>query len=307
MDLSPIVLFTYNRPQHTKQTIESLKKNRLALDSKLFIYSDGPKNTNESRSAVAEVRKYLKGVEGFRKITIIESKTNSGLAKSVAKGVSEVVNKHGSVIVLEDDLITHPAFLYYMNHALENYQNDIMVMQISGHMFDVNIEAETDAVFLPFISSWGWATWRRAWNHFDLNTSVPKTFKKDKALRYKFNLDGAYDYFRMLEAQMKGRIDSWAIIWYLNVFLESGLVLYPVRSFIQNIGFDGSGSHCGKSVPTNSNVNTSREEIYHQIHFPDVSLNQEAYKKIKTHLSSNRTFVKKAKKIISKLIVNRIY
>lgn len=306
MDISPIVLFTYNRPQHTMQTIESLKKNSLSLDSELFIYSDGPRNTNESRSAVAEVRKYLNGVEGFRKITILKSKTNLGLAKSVAKGVSEVVNKYGRVVVLEDDLITHPSFLNYMNNALERYQNDEKVMQISGHMFDVDIEAETDAIFLPFISSWGWATWRRAWNHFDLNSSVPKILVKDNAIRYRFNLDGAYDYFRMLEAQMKGRIDSWAIIWYLNVFFESGIVLYPVKSFIQNIGFDGSGSHCGNSFPTNIKFNNNREEIYHHILFPDVSINQEAYKKIKIHLSSNQKIVEKLKKILSKIIRKRV-
>lgn len=138
--LAPIVLFVYNRKDHTEQTIEALKKNDLAIESDLFIYSDATKNDVNS-DAVKEVREYIKTINGFKSITIVERKNNMGLAKSVVSGVSEIVNKYGKVIVLEDDLITAPQFLRYMNKNLENYEKVEDVISIHGYNYPIkNIE-----------------------------------------------------------------------------------------------------------------------------------------------------------------------
>jgi hypothetical protein len=247
--LAPIVLFVYNRPVHTRRTVEALLKNEEAKDSELYIYSDAPKKP-EAAEAVSEVRTYIHTITGFRSVSIVERDRNWGLANSIIDGVTSVVNKYGRIIVLEDDLIVSPHFLEYMNAALKHYQDDERVMQISGHMFPAQLTTVTDAVFLPMTTSWGWATWACAWKNFDAEAKGYAYLKQDAALRKRFNLDGAYDYFSMLEAQLAGRVDSWAVLWYLSVFMHGGLVLFPVKSMVENFGFDGSGTHCGTGRKT---------------------------------------------------------
>lgn len=242
MKLSPIVLFVFNRPLHTRQTIEALQKNYLAKDSNLFIFSDAPKNP-ETTVKVLEVREFIRSITGFKAITIIEREHNFGLAASVIDGVSRLCNEHGRVIVLEDDLVTSPHFLEYMNTALDRYEDTRQVMQISGYMFPVDFATTTDAVFLPMTTSWGWATWQRAWQHFDSTSMGYEILKKDSNLRHQFNLGGYYNYFGMLEHQLLGKVDSWAIRWYLSVFMQNGLTLFPVKTLVENKGFDGSGTH----------------------------------------------------------------
>lgn len=240
--LAPVVLFVYNRPAHTRRTVEALLKNELAKDSDLIIYSDAPKNP-QAEDAVREVRGYIRSITGFRSVSIVERDSNWGLANSIIDGVTAVVNKYGRTIVLEDDLIVTPHFLGFMNRALEKYENEQRVIQVSGYMFPVKINIREDALFLPLCTSWGWATWKRAWQLFDPDAKGYAQLKADSVLRKRFNLDGAYDYFSMLEAQFAGRVDSWAIRWYLATFLAGGLTLYPRQSLVTNEGFDGSGTH----------------------------------------------------------------
>lgn len=245
MTLSPIILFVYNRPEHTRRTVEALVGNRLASESELFVFSDAAKGETDKR-AVEDVRKLLGSVTGFKSVEVIERETNYGLAKSITTGVTQLVNRYGRVIVLEDDLITSPYFLTYMNDALERYKDEPRVMQISGHMFPVKIDIDEDALFLPFTTSWGWGTWRRAWATFGQVNNNYHILKNDKSLRKKFDLNGNARYFGMLSDQFNGKIDSWAIQWYANVFVRDGLVLFPRESLIENKGFDGSGTHCVK-------------------------------------------------------------
>lgn len=300
MDIAPIILFVYNRPWHTKKTVEALQKNELAELSELIIYSDGPKDTAESSTAVAEVRKYLNGVGGFKKITIVESVKNLGLANSIITGVTEVVNKYGRVIVLEDDLVTAPNFLRYMNQALERYENEEQVMQNSGYMFDVDIDAETDAVFLPITSCWGWSSWKRAWRHFDPLMSGYEKLKRDRALRHRFDLDGAYNYFNMLKAQRKGKVDSWGIRWYLSVFMMNGLTLYPARTLVKNIGFDSSGRHrCRSSLFNHTTVDI--QSVSYHYNLPEPFLNYDAYNAVVQYLSSKQTIAEKLRSVFCKI------
>lgn len=243
MNPAPIALFAYNRPKHLQQAVDSLCRNTLAGQSDLHVFSDGPAG-EEQVEAVQQVRAVLKEITGFASVTVHESSQNRGLAASVIEGVTLLCGDHERAIILEDDLVVSPHFLSYMNAALDRYRDETRVMQISGHMFPVEIDTEADACFLPFVTSWGWATWARAWAHFDPAAHGYGELVRDRRRRRQFNMNGAYDYFSMLEKQMQGRIDSWAVRWNLSVFMRDGLVLYPARTMVENRGFDGSGVHC---------------------------------------------------------------
>jgi hypothetical protein len=286
--LAPIVLFVYNRPEHIKLTVEALQKNTLAMQSDLIIYSDATKKP-EAEVTVLAVREYIRDIKGFKSLTIIEQKTNFGLAKSIINGVSAVVNEYGKVIVLEDDLITSPYFLDYMNKALDTYQDEPQVMQISGHMFEVDVGCAEDAFFLPFTTSWGWATWHDRWAKFDASASAYVKLKADKSLVKQFNLNNSYPYFEMLKSQLLGKIDSWAIRWYLTVFMNKGLVLFPKITMVNNNGFDGTGVHCGDSTEYQSFVRLE-ENMLSQLPI-NVQVVEQYKKRVLTFLCSKQTSV----------------
>ena len=185
-DFAPIVLFVYNRPWHTLQTLNALMKNELADQHVLYIYSDGPKikAANDEVKKIEEVRKLIRTKQWCKEVYIVESETNRGLADSIINGVTEIVNKHGKIIVLEDDLITSAGFLNYMNIALNLYKNEKNVMHISGYMFPTEKKLP-ETFFLVFTSCWGWGTWDRAWQSFDLSARnlLSKVKKQVKYLK----------------------------------------------------------------------------------------------------------------------------
>ncbi|HEV3026404.1 MAG TPA: glycosyltransferase family 2 protein, partial [Planctomycetota bacterium] len=239
---APVALFVYNRVRHTRSTVEALVRNGQARETDLVVFSDGPK-TPESAGDVGHVREYIRSIQGFRSLQIVERASNFGLGASVIDGVTSICEKHGRVIVLEDDLPTAPHFLDFMNLTLNTYQGEERVMQAAGYTFRTSVSVSTDAIFLPLTTSWGWATWQRAWKHFDRDARGYERLAKDEALQRKFNLNGHYDYFSLLRRQRDGKRDGWASLWYLSVFLCDGLVLYPRKTLVRNIGFDGSGAN----------------------------------------------------------------
>lgn len=281
---APIALFVYKRPVHTEKTLESLTANEGAADSDLFIFSDGPKGKGDGL-VVEEVRKLVKGEKWCGTVTVIERERNMGLANSIISGVTDLCEKYGRVIVLEDDLIVSRWFLEYMNNALDRYENSERVMEISAHMFPVRLSVDTDAVFFPFATSWGWATWRRAWKNFDKDSKGYESLKKDRILRRKFDLDGAYPFFDILKNQLEGKVDSWGIRWYLSIFKRGGLTLFPARSLVHNIGFDGSGTH------TTAIEKTLTEELtdFRILRFPlKVEISEKALIECKNYLKKRR-------------------
>jgi hypothetical protein len=242
---APIVVFVYNRLDHTRRTIDSLKQNFLAQDSDLIIFSDASKSENQS-GQVAEVRSYIHQIEGFKSITIIERKINYGLAKSIIDGVTKIVNKYGHVIVLEDDIVTSPHFLSYMNEALDKYADDDRVISIHGYVYPTK-EKLPEAFFLRGADCWGWATWKRGWDLFNPDGEALLNKLKSNELVKEFDFNGAYPFSKMLKDQITGKNDSWAVRWYASAFLANKLTLYPGKSLVHNIGNDDSGSHCGES------------------------------------------------------------
>lgn len=244
---TPIALFVFKRPDHTLRTLESLSRNPQYRDLPLFVFCDGARRDNEMASVEA-TREVVRNFD-HPAMTVIERQENWGLARSVIAGVGDLCSKFGRAIVLEDDLILSPGFLSFMLAALDRYENEPQVMQIAGYAFPVDGFRPSDSVlFLPFISSWGWATWERAWNQFDARATGWETLLTDWPLSRRFDIDGVYPYSSMLVSQMRGEIDSWAIRWNWSVFKSNGMVVYPPVSLVTNIGFDGSGTHRSENV-----------------------------------------------------------
>lgn len=243
MDKAPIVFFAYNRPRHTGQTLESLAKCEGAAESELFVFCDGPKQSQDEE-AIQQVRSIVKGRKWCGTVNVIERDENRGISKSIIAGVSEVVNRYGRIIVLEDDVVLSPQFVNYMNDALEVYADKPEVMHISGYMFPVKGELP-ETFFYRNTSCWGWGTWKRAWVNFEPDAHKLLAGFDDKDKKKKFNIEGSMNFYRMLQKQAKGKIDSWAIRWYASVFLAGGLCLHPGVPLAKNIGLDNSGVHCG--------------------------------------------------------------
>lgn len=244
-NIAPITLFVYNRLWHVQNTVEALQRNQFASESDLYIFSDGPSAEVEIEK-VLMVREYLNTISGFKSITIIEREENMGLARSIISGVTEIVNKYGRIIVLEDDLITSPFFLKFMNEALEFYEAKKEVISIHGYLYPVKAQLPR-TFFLRGADCWGWATWKRGWNLFEPDGKKLLYELKARKLKKQFDNNGAYPYTKMLEKQVKGKNNSWAIRWHASAFLKGKLTLYPGNSLIKNIGLDDSGTHCSTS------------------------------------------------------------
>jgi len=246
-NLAPVLIFCYKRLDTLKQTITALQKNSLAKDTELFIFSDGAK-TEADKIIIDEIRNYLKTVNGFKCTNVKESAVNKGLANSIISGVTQVIEQYGRVIVLEDDLLTTPNFLTFMNEALNRYQQIEKIFSISGYSFNLGAYSKEgfDAYFLNRGWSWGWATWKDRWNKVDWEVSDYQSFKNDKYQQRQFSKGGS-DLNKMLQHQMEGKLDSWAIRWFYHQFKVQGLTLYPVYSKIYNNGFDASATHTSGS------------------------------------------------------------
>lgn len=283
--LAPVVIFVYNRPEHTIRTIESLAQNTLAKETDVFVFSDGPKN-KESKKKVDEVRAYLnsKEVSGlFKSITIEESTTNKGLANSVIQGVTKILSKYETVIVLEDDLESAPDFLSFMNNSLTFYCDSKVIWSICGYTFNLKIPSDYnyDIYFSYRAGSWGWATWKDRWVNIDWNVGDYDQFKKNKKLRRKFNRGGR-DMSNLLDSQMEGKIDSWAIRWGYEQFKQDKLTVYPVHSRIRNIGQDGSGTHSGTTSRFEVNLVTN---IYSKCEFVSPIIDERIIRNFRNYYS----------------------
>jgi hypothetical protein len=297
MSLAPIVLFTYARLDHTRRTVESLLRNPEAPDHDLIVFSDAAR-TPEKKAAVEEVRAFVASVVGFRSITIHHRKNNLGLAKSIIGGVTQVLAEYERVIVLEDDLVTSPHFLAYMNESLDRFANDERVISIHGYVYPTQ-QTLPEAFFLPGADCWGWATWRRGWQIFNPDGLFLLAELKRRDLPKTFDFNGAYGYTKMLEDQIKGLNDSWAIRWYASAFLAGRLTLYPGRSLVHNIGNDSSGTHCGDDTSYDTELSATRIDLK-SIPVTSSTLGLAAFEQF--FRKSQRTFINKVSRRIAKIL-----
>ena len=266
-NLAPIALFVYNRPWHTRQTLEALAANEWADRSVLYIFADGAKSeaTEEQLAQIQAVRQLIRSRQWCKEVHIIERRRNWGLADNIIDGVTQIVNQYGRIIVLEDDLVTSPGFLRYMNEALELYANEPKVMHISGYMFPVKLPSISTTVILPFSWPWGWATWRRAWNYFRYDPHELFFAICSQQRLYEFNFKDSYPFSSQLEANVIYSLKTWAVRWYASIFLQNGLALYPAFSLIRNIGHDNSGEHCDTTTiydsPMTERISIAKRKI----------------------------------------------
>ncbi|MBB3839611.1 hypothetical protein FHS57_003620 [Runella defluvii] len=225
------------------QTVDALRKNYLASQSDLFIFSDGAK-CFESEQKVKQVRSFLKGIDGFKSVQIIESPTNKGLANSIISGVSQVVTQFGKVIVLEDDLVTTPNFLSYMNHALDFYENNKKIISVCGYGLKIKKPQSynSDVYLYGRSSSWGWGTWEDQWATVDWEVKDWLVFKKDKKKISDFKKNGS-DMYNLLKSVMEGKGNSWAIRFCYSQFKQQKYSVIPFYSLVENIGFTKEGTN----------------------------------------------------------------
>lgn len=243
---APVVIFTYNRYEHTKKTIEALAHNRYADETEVFVYVDCMES-DQKRETCKELYNFLaeqNWKNSFLNVQVIYAQKHRGLARAVIYGVSQVVNRYGKVIVLEDDIVTNDSFLGFMNDCLDYYELDERIWSISGYAIPSSrLYKMQESVYLAYrASSWGWATWKDRWDTIDWEIDDYRTFKYNIFKRFKFNRGGK-DLAFMLDCQMDGLSDSWAVRWCYSQSKQGKYTVYPVRTYLTNIGMDGSGTH----------------------------------------------------------------
>jgi hypothetical protein len=285
---TPLALFTYNRPDHTLVTLNALAHCERLADCNLVIYCDGPK-TDAEEARTAHTRRVVKDWASQNGAQVVERSRNLGLARSVVSGVTEQCENSGRVIVVEDDLVVSPDFLDYMLQALDRYQDSTQVYQISGFMFPINLPEKPDAFFLPLTTTWGWATWQRAWRAFNWDAESALGKLADPRVSRSFDLDGSFPYTEMLRHRLEGRNDSWGILWWYAVFTLNGLVLHPRQSLVWNGGFDNSGIHSGAPSDTmqSPRVLFDQPRFGSSLLFPDeIAVDHVAFYRVKDYLKS---------------------
>lgn len=247
--LAPIIVFVYCRPKHAKKTLEALEKNLLAEQSDLYIYADNAKNENSSENVNAVrayIDEYAKNNFIFKNVYVTKAEKNKGLANSIIDGVTEVINKYGKAIIVEDDLLTGEDFLQYMNGALDFYENNAKVGSITAYTYDIEALKNYDKdIYMTYkCECSGWATWKDRWEEVDWQVKDYKDFYKDRKMRRGFD-SLELGLVHMLDMQMAGkRIDSWAVRWAYHLYKNHLMTVYPTVSKVVNFGFDGTGTHC---------------------------------------------------------------
>jgi hypothetical protein len=255
MNYSPIVIFVYNRVYHLDILLNSLKKNDIFKKSKVIVFSDGPKNEIDKKK-ILKVRELLKKKLIYKNSEIIENNVNLGLSRNIIYGLNKIFQIYNKAIVLEDDLEVSPFFLNYMNDSLNLYANSENVASISGYMYPIEPKKfSNNYFFLKLIESWGWGTWKRAWNIFEKNGSRLKKKIDIRQLINEFNFSSGVSYYKMLENNINGLNDSWAIRWYASTFLKDMYTLFPRKSYVKNIGIDNSGENCNSTNVYNNSLN----------------------------------------------------
>ena len=295
--LAPILLFVYNRPQHTRRLLDSLLANDECRLSSLYVYSDGARD-EASASAVAEVRAIVHSVTGFARIEVIEREKNMGLAANVIDGVTTQVRAHGRVIVLEDDLVLSPFFLLFLIDALSVYADEPRVGHIQACDFTGD-PSLPDTFLIKFTGSWGWATWERAWRHFNPDGKQLLARLEQTRQTRRFDFNGAYRFTRMLRRQIAGKNNSWAIRWNASLFVDNILSLNVGRSLVANVGFDGSGTNCGGGNLYASNLAQHPIEV---VKITPIEENMEARRRFERYYRRNFGFWPRVKRRIIRTI-----
>lgn len=294
--IAPIILFAYKRPVELESTIKALKANHLAAKSELYIFVDGPKKPDDIPK-VQQVQKLLDRVTGFKAIYRHYSPHNIGCADSVIQGITYVLDRHPAAIVVEDDIVTSPNFLDYMNQCLTYYESNLNIYSIAGFTFPFQLPPNYpySSYFVPRHSPWGWATWRNRWQRIDWEMEDYSLFRKDRMQQQAFNQGGS-DLVGMLQRQMEGKADAWDIRFCYNRFKANALTVYPTLSKVQNIGFGQEATHTDiynrykttidPGLQRNFHLSNEMQSTpyYHNLTLDQYSVPRRIYNKLKTYI-----------------------
>tara|TARA_X000000950_G_scaffold287224_2_gene398723 strand:- start:1977 stop:2900 length:924 start_codon:yes stop_codon:yes gene_type:complete len=294
-NLAPIALFCYNRPTHLKLTVASLKNNYLANKSTLYIFLDGPKSKKDFKKN-NEISDYISKIDGFAKIKIYKRNRNLGLAQSIIKGVNFVLKKNDKIIVVEDDIVTSPYFLNFMNESLNKYKKKSKVWHITGHSHLKSNQNENQKVFFSYyMNCWGWGTWKDRWKVFEKNPNkLIKNFSRKEISEFDLNDTGLF--WSQILKNATSKINTWAIFWYATIYKKRKLCCNPLKSYVRNIGMDGSGMHCSNSRYLDENP------LYIK---PGIKLTSDPFFSKKYYIIYKKYFKSQSKSIIKKMI-NRV-
>lgn len=276
MDLAPIIVFAYNRPEHLIKVLEALAKNPEAIHSDLFVFIDGPKNEDaltKQKEVLGVAERFKIGY--FNKVNIYCSNKNRGLSKAVISGVTNIFEKSDKVIVLEDDSIPDILFLKYMNEALDFYKSNNSIWSIGGYTPPIKIpmEYKYEIIKTQRCSSYAWGTWKNRWQKIDWNVKDYAKFRFDFIQRKKFNYWGS-DRSSMLDDQMNQRINSWAIRFDYAMFTNNMYNIVPIYSLVKNIGHDGSGTHSRTNCTAEDDFYVDLNNQYKEINLQNVEVDE---------------------------------
>ena len=244
---TPIAVFAFARAQHLEAALVSLARCSRFGECALHIFCDGPRNDDDS-AAVEATRRVARAWAHKLGCSVVEKQKNEGLALSISEGVTSLCEESGRIIVVEDDLYVSPDFLDFILRSLDVYQDAETVFQVGGFMYPIDDLPRRSCYLLPYTSSWGWATWWRAWKQYDFYAKGWRELIADRAARKRFDLDGSFPFSEMLAAQGRGTESTWDIQWYFAMFRACGLALYPSRSLVRNNGMFGQASHPSRAV-----------------------------------------------------------
>jgi|TARA_Y100000389_G_scaffold204658_1_gene258677 hypothetical protein len=236
--LAPIAFICYNRYDHLTKSLKSLKRNKLAKNSKIYIFSDGPKNSDDIKK-INKIRSYLKKLKGFKSKTYFFRKKNMGNKLNIVSSVNEVLKKNSKIIVVEDDLVVSGSFLFFMNNCLNYYSDQKKIWHINGWSYPFLRNNKDDIIFLKSMNCWGWATWKNRWNKISLNEEKYISIFSKKMI-HNFDIESSTNNWSQMIRNKKKLLNTWAVFWHATIFSHNGITIYPKFSLVKNIGTDGS-------------------------------------------------------------------
>ncbi len=302
MEYSPVILFVYNRPRHTRRTIKALVKNHGSDKTDLIVFSDAAKSEKDN-NAVESVRKLLKKISGFKSVSVVLRPCNYACRRNMVEGITLVSKKYSQFIVMEDDTLPGPYFLDFMNKALKIYKDNKKVWHIAGWNYPIKTSDMADTFLCQLMNCWGWATWSDRWSNFQMDPDkLISEFSNDDIDKFDLNIPSGGFWGQVLAHKAGTLPEAWDIYWYATIFRRNGLCLSPSKSLVKSIGNDGSGfNHSDVSI---YNIPLPKHRVTN-FEVNDYS-NKEGLSRVRQFIQVNKKKPFFIKKITRKLILYTI-
>jgi len=299
---TPVVFIIFNRPDTTTKVFERIRE---AKPPKLFVIADGPRNDHpDDKEKCIAARKIIEQVDWNCEILKNYSDKNLGCEKRVSSGLDWVFGIVKEAIILEDDCLPHPSFFRYCEELLDKYNDNKIIMSITGQNVQFGRRrTEHSYYFSSYSHCWGWATWKRAWHHYDFDMKFWSETKKSNLLKNILKNRRAVKYWeKIFQATHDKKINTWDYQWLLTQWVHNGLGIIPNINLVSNIGFGKKSTHTSDEKSPYSNM-LPEEMIFPLKHPPTIIPNRKADKFEQTTLYDLTLFVRiklKIKRILKK-------